>query len=151
MTTEIRFYHMEKQKLEDVLPALLLKALENGRRILVKTLDEKEAERLCEHLWTYQPDIFLPHGTQKDGNAEKQPVFLTANNENPNNADMIILTQGMACDDLSPFSLCCEILDGRDETQIAAARNRWKKYKEAGHALTYWQQGEKSWEKKNTA
>ena len=33
--------------------------------------------------------------------------------------------------------------------QVAAARERWRDYKAAGHPLTYWQQGETGgWEKK---
>jgi DNA polymerase-3 subunit chi len=31
---------------------------------------------------------------------------------------------------------------------VAAARQRWRQAKEAGHALTYWQQTEKGWEQK---
>jgi DNA polymerase III subunit chi len=147
--TEIRFYHMERQDLEQVLPSILLKALENGHRVLVKTRDEKEAERLNEHLWVFQPDIFLPHGTRKDGRPEQQPVWLTPEDENPGNADVLILTQGTESASVESYKLCCELLDGRDENEIARGRERWKKYKDSGHALTYWQQGTKSWEKKS--
>ncbi len=142
---------MESQGLEQVLPSLLARALENNHRIVVKTRDEKETERLSEHLWVFQPGAFLPHGTKKDGFAERQPVFLTSGNDNPNNADVLILTQGTEREDIGGFRLCCELLDGRDEAQVAAARARWKTYKESGYALTYWQQGDKSWEKKNSA
>jgi len=31
---------------------------------------------------------------------------------------------------------------------VEAARTRWLQAKEAGHALTYWQQTEKGWEKR---
>ena len=147
--TEIRFYHMERQDIEQVLPSLLMKALENGHRILIKTRDEPEAERLNEILWTFRPDIFLPHGTKKDGHVDRQPIFLTSGNDNANNADMLILTQG-AEGDVANFKLCCELLDGRDGEQVQLARTHWKKYKDEGHTLTYWQQGEKSWEKKNS-
>lgn len=146
--TEVRFYHMERQSLEQVLPGLITRALENGCRILIKTGDEKEAERLSEHLWVYRSDIFIPHGTKKDGHEKLQPVYLTSSNDNPNNADTIILTQGTTAE-IGGFKLCCELLDGRDPEQINAARSRWKSYKDSGHALTYWQQGEKSWEKKD--
>ena len=147
--TDIRFYHMERQPLEEVLPALLQKALENGHRVLVKTQTEQEAERLAEHLWTFRPDAFLPHGTKKDGRESAQPVFLTAGNDNPNGADVLIVTGGTESGDIAPYKLYCEVFDGRDEKQLTTARARWKSYKDSGHALTYWQQGEKSWEKKS--
>jgi DNA polymerase III subunit chi len=148
--TEVRFYHMERQGIEQVLPSLLMKALENGHRILVKTRDESEAERLNEILWVFRPDIFLPHGTKKDGYDAQQPIYLTSSNDNPNNADMLILAQG-AESEISTFKLCCELLDGKDPEQIDLGRAHWKKYKDEGHALTYWQQGEKTWEKKQSA
>ncbi len=34
--TEIRFYHLQKQRLEDALPGLLEKARERGHRIVVQ-------------------------------------------------------------------------------------------------------------------
>jgi DNA polymerase-3 subunit chi len=40
------------------------------------------------------------------------------------------------------------MFDGNDEAALAAARARWKAAKEAGHTLTYWQQTEKGWEKR---
>ncbi len=151
MMTEVRFYHMERQGLEQVLPGLLMKALENGHRIIVKLRDEKEAERLSEHLWIFRPDIFLPHGTKKDGHAAHQPVWITSEDGNPNGADLLILAQGAQTPSLEGFKLCCEMLDGKNEDETSSARARWKIYKESGLSLTYWQQGEKSWEKKNEA
>jgi DNA polymerase-3 subunit chi len=150
MTTEVRFYHLERTGLEQVLPGLLMKALENGHRILVKTASDKEAERLSEFLWVYNPDSFIPHGAGKDPHQDKQPVWLTANDDNPNNADVLILTNGAQSDAHANFKLCCEMLDGRDSEAVAAARARWKTYKDQGFTVTYWQQGEKGWEKKST-
>ncbi len=34
------------------------------------------------------------------------------------------------------------------ETAVAAARLRWTAAKAAGHQVTYWQQGERGWQKK---
>lgn len=148
MTTEVRFYHLERTGIESVLPGLLAKALENGHRVVIKTADDREAQRLNEFLWTYDPGSFLPHGMKKDGHADRQPVYLTANDDNPNNADMLILTHGAQSTQQASFKLCCEMLDGRDETAVTAARARWKQYKDAGYAVTYWQQGARGWEKK---
>ena len=147
--SEIRFYHLERQNLEQVLPALLSKALEGGHRILVKTSDDHMAERLNDYLWTFNPNSFLPHGSKKDGNAEKQPIWLTSVDENPNNADVLILTGGATSDSMDDFKLCCELFDGRNPEIVSEARARWKAYQEAGHELTYWQQSDKGWEKKS--
>ncbi len=146
--TEIRFYHLERQSQDQVLPMLIAKALDGGKRLVIKTSNDAEAEHLNEHLWTYHPDSFLPHGSKKDGNAALQPVWLTSKDENPNGADVLILTHGSVTEIAKDFSLCCEMLDGHDESAVAEARTRWKSYVEAGHKVTYWKQSERGWEEK---
>jgi DNA polymerase-3 subunit chi len=149
MTTEVRFYHLERQGIEQVLPGLISKALENGHRIIVKTANDNDLQRLNEHLWTHNPNSFIPHGAKKDGNADRQPVWLTTEDENPNNADVLILAQGAESASHGNFKLCCDMIDGRDPQAVTDARVRWKQYKDQGFAVTYWQQGEKGWEKKS--
>lgn len=150
--TEIRFYHLQHTKLEKALPEILSKALATGRRAVVKTAGAASAEQLAEQLWSYRAESFLPHGTSKDGYGPDQPIWLTANDDVPNGAKLLILTGGAAPGDVTAFDLCCEILDGEDEARLAAARGRWKEYQKAGHSLTYWQQNERGgWDKKAEA
>ena len=75
--TEILFYHLQGQKLENVLPALLEKSLERGWRVVVQGSIEERIEALDAHLWTYRDDGFLPHGTWRESEAAQQPVLLT--------------------------------------------------------------------------
>ncbi|MDH5722598.1 MAG: DNA polymerase III subunit chi [Alphaproteobacteria bacterium] len=147
--TEIRFYHLQRQNEHQVLPSLLSKALSNGHKIIVKCANDAEKEKLNEYLWTYNPDSFLPHGSNKDGNEKMQPIWLTAKDENPNGADVLIISQGAQAENMDDFTLCCEMLDGQDEDAVKDARTRWKTYKEQGFEVTYWQQSDQgSWEKK---
>ncbi len=148
--TEIRFYHLLTQSLEQALPAILMKGLSGGRRVVVRFGDEAEVRHFNDHFWTYHPDSFLPHGAANDGHAESQPVFLTAKAENPNKADMLVLCNQQAVTEyIADFNLCCDLLYGQDDDSVAAGRARWKAYKEAGHAITYWQQTETGgWEQK---
>ncbi len=147
--TEIRFYHLERQTLEQALPALVSKAYENGRRIVIRAANDKDAARLNDHLWSYDPNSFLPHGAAKDGRAEQQPIWITAADENPNGADVLILTQGTQTEILDQFSLCCEVFDGRDQGAVTQARTHWKAHQDGDHEMTYWQQSESGWTKKN--
>ncbi len=147
--TEIRFYHLERQSQGQVIPVILTKALERGHRIVVKMCDEPQVAQMNEHLWSFNASSFLPHGCDKDGKAEQQPVWITCKDENPNKADVIIIAQGAELNEPTDFNLCCEMLDGHDENAVIAARSRWKKYKEQDFDLTYWQQSETgAWEKK---
>lgn len=146
---EIRFYHLQQQSLDQVLPAILQKAYQGDHKIHVRLSDEAEVERMNKHLWTFKQDVFLPHGSKKDGHAEKQPVWLSSKSENPNKANVIFLTQGTTEENLDDYTLCCEMLDGRDESAIKEARKRWKKYQDAGLDVTYWHQNSNSgWDKK---
>lgn len=145
--TDIRFYHLTRKTLEQALPELLEKTLQRKWRAIVMTSSPERAESLAQHLWTYRPNGFLPHGSAKDGFASDQPIWLTERDENPNGATVLFLTDGASSDQISSYEIVCEIFNGHDEEATAAARARWKTYKSAGHDLSYWQQGEKGWTK----
>ena len=147
--TQISFYHLIHTPLERALPKLMEKVLESGARAVIRTGSDERAEAICSALWTYEKDSFLPHGTARDGHAASQPVWITAEEENPNGAEFIVLTDGVEQSTIGGFSRCFDMFDGRDDAAVAAARRRWAAYKDAGHELTYWQQTERGgWEKK---
>jgi len=147
--TEISFYHLLHTPLERALPKLIEKVLESGARAVVRAGSTERAEALNGALWTYDQDSFIPHGTARDGNAALQPVWITADEENPNGADILVLTDGAESADIGSYRRCLEMFDGRDDAAVADARRRWSAYKDAAHDLAYWQQTEGGgWEKK---
>ncbi len=145
---EIGFYHLLSMPLERALPRLLERARAQGHRIVVRAASAERVEHLNALLWTYDEAGFLPHGSARDGNAASQPVWLTDREENPNDASMLILVDGVEAEDASAFSRVADLFDGNDEDAVAAARERWRRAKAAGHTLTYWQQTPAGWEKK---
>jgi DNA polymerase-3 subunit chi len=150
--TEIRFYHLQRTTLERALPVLLEKSLERSWRAVVMARSGERVESLNGLLWTYRNDGFLPHGSAEDGNASLQPVWLTDVDENPNDANVLFLTDGAVSQNVGMFGLCCELFDDSDADTVNAARGRWSAYLEAGHHLTYWQQNDGGgWEKKAEA
>lgn len=150
--TEIRFYHLTRRTLEEVLPVMLERTVvRDGRRALVITGSSARVEDLNAHLWSYNDRGFLPHGSKADGHATLQPIWLTDQDENPNDARVLFLADGAPPADPEAFDLVCELFEGRDEAAVTAARQRWQIYKDAGHDLTYWQQTERGgWEQKAT-
>ncbi|GIL39449.1 DNA polymerase III subunit chi [Roseiterribacter gracilis] len=146
--TDIRFYHLQRATLDELLPVLLEKARERGHRIVVKLGSAERVASLDTQLWTYRPESFLAHGTASDGEADRQPIWLTTVDENPNSADMLVLADGATCAKVDGWAVLCDLFDGNDEEAVAAARSRWTAWKTDGHALTYWQQGPRGWEKK---
>jgi DNA polymerase-3 subunit chi len=141
--TEVLFYHLQRQPLERVLPALLEKSLERGWRALVQAASEERVEALDAHLWTYRDDAFLPHGTHKESAAGQQPVLLTVNDDNPNGAQVRFLIDGAPVPaDAETYQRIVLLFDGEDPDAVAAARSRWTEAKARGFDVTYWQADE---------
>jgi DNA polymerase III subunit chi len=149
--TEVRFYHLSRATAAQALPDLLEKTLARGWRAVVRLHSPAQVEAMAEHLWTYRADSFLPHGTDKDGSAKDQPIWLTAQDERPNKADVLFLVDGAAQGTDEAYALICELFDGQSDALVQTARERWSRYKEQSYALTYWQQSERGWQKKEGA
>ena len=145
--TEIRFYHLRTTALERALPQLLEKILARGTRAVVMAGSPERVAALDDALWTYDDRSFLPHGSARDGFAEEQPVWLTMQPENPNGAQVLVLTDG-AVAEIGAWPMVLEIFDGNSDAAVATARERWKAHKAAGHELAYWKQNDQGkWEK----
>jgi DNA polymerase III subunit chi len=141
--TEILFYHLKGQTLEQVLPALLQKSLERGWRVVVQACSDERVDVLDAHLWTWRDDTFLPHGTWRDSEASEQPILLTVNEENPNKAVTRFLVEGANMpDNVSAYQRVVVLFDGADPDAVATARVRWSEAKAAGFDVTYWQTDE---------
>jgi DNA polymerase-3 subunit chi len=138
--TEILFYHLQGQKIEGVLPALLEKSLERGWRVIVQGASEERIEALDAHLWTYRDDGFMPHGTWREAEAGEHPVLLTLNDGNPNGANVRFLIEGAPVPtDAESYQRIVLLFDGDDDEAVAAARERWTESKAKGFDATYWQ------------
>jgi DNA polymerase-3 subunit chi len=146
---EVSFYHLERATLEQALPKLLEKVLERGLRAVVQAGTDERVEALNTALWTYEQGSFLPHGTAADGHPERQPIFLTPHDENPNAAGVLVLVDNVDSRSIDAFQRVLDLFDGRDEESVSAARRRWSDRRTAGHDVTYWQQtAQGGWERK---
>jgi DNA polymerase III subunit chi len=149
MSTEVWFYHLEHRSLESVLPELLERTLAKGWRAVVQCGAQDRVEALDAHLWTYADDSFMPHGTARDGAAERQPIFLTHGDDNPNQAQVRVLTDGADIPDLTGYTRALILFDGRNDDALKRARQQWKAIKALGLPAAYWQQSDAGkWEKK---
>ena len=146
--TDVRFYHLRTTPLEKALSGLLVKALDGGMRAVVLAGSDERVEALCAVLWTFDPASFLPHGAAVDGSPDQQPIYLTTVEENPNGADLLVITDGIEPAYLDSFDRCADIFDGNDPEAVTAARARWRRLRETGHTLAYWRQtAQGGWEK----
>lgn len=149
--SRIDFYHLQKQSLDEVLPKLLLKAYATGKRIKLMVGTPERVDFINSLLWTFDDESFLPHGTKKDGFSSAQPIYVSAEDDNPNNAEFLFLTDGAVVDveNLNRFERVFNIFDGNSEDSLVAAREYWKQLKNNGGELHYWQQNASGkWEQK---
>jgi DNA polymerase III subunit chi len=151
---EIWFYHLQHQPLERALPALVEEFRAQGSRIVVQAASDERLDALDEALWTYSDASFLAHGRARDGDADRQPIYLTTSEDNPNQARLRLLVDGadvaaLLAAEPSAYERVILIFDGNDTDQLENARAQWKCLKEQGFELTYWRQGERGrWEKR---
>ena len=147
--TEVMFYHLERQTLEDVLPILLEKTLSRGWRAVVEVPDSERLEALDRHLRTFRDDSFLPHASERDDPGQRQPIWLTSGRTNPNGAEIRFLTHRADPSDVETYRRVVLLFSADDAEAVRHARGQWKPLKAAGHACTYWQQtGSGGWEQK---
>jgi DNA polymerase-3 subunit chi len=146
--TEIGFYHLTRSTLEQALPRLLGRVLAIPARALVLCGSEERLRVLDDALWTCAEPDWLPHGTPGP-DAARQPILLTLEDAPPpNEAQHVFLTDGCRSVHLGLYQRAFDLFDGSDEAALAAARQRWKEAKAAGHGLAYWQQTASGWERK---
>lgn len=150
--SQIDFYHLQKQSLEQVLPKLVEKAYATGKHIKIKVGNNARVEFINAALWTYDDEAFLPHGTKKDGFAKEQPIWISADDDNPNQADMLFLVDGADIElaQAEQFTRIFNIFDGNDEHALQQARTFWKDISTTNNSKNYFQQDENGhWHKKN--
>ena len=147
--TEIRFYHLERRRVDQALPTLLERALEESRRVLVRASSEEMVAALNERLWTYDDASFLPHGAAGDGDPMEQPIFLTSELDNPNAASMLVQLSGADSSEADDaFDLVVLMFDGRDEAALTQARGEWRRLKDQGGTTSYWRESDEGgWER----
>jgi DNA polymerase-3 subunit chi len=150
---EILFYHLERKPLDAVLPGLIEKSIARGWRVLIRADTAERAEDIDNLLWTYDDQTFLPHAQKGDGDPKDQPVLITTEEDNANDAHILFLIGGApppAWD--APLTMALTrivvLFDGRDPAALDAARAAWKDAKSAGHDVTYWKESAAGkWEK----
>ncbi len=140
------FYHCTRRAPLDVLPVLAAKALDAGHKVAVHASDAAALDAIDQHLWTYDPDSFLPHGRE---NAAAQPVLLTDGFEPENRADLLICVGGKLPGDVGAFARVLYLFDGSEEAAVETARKHWRALSAREDVEpVYWTQSENGgWQK----
>ena len=149
MPATARFYHLTRDRAEDLLPVLIAKSREIGLTVAVRGTEGERMDRLDSHLWHL--DGFLPHGRAGGAHDALQPVLLlheaTAVGSLPNAPGCLITLDGAAVDPAEPAALdrLCILFDGQDQAAVQHARSQWRDLTGAGIPAEYWSQQTGRW------
>lgn len=145
---QVGFYHLTRTSFEAALPTLLERTLAFGARAVIRCQGSEQVSALDDALWATPLGVWLPHGSQEMGHADRQPIWLTACDEAPNGAAFLFRLNGAWDGALTGFKRIFDLFDGRDDEAIQRARLRWQEMKQAGYHMTYWKQEAKGWARK---
>lgn len=136
---EINIY-LVRASLASIVPKLLEKIYTMGERCVFRLQSTEEVEVWSKSLWTYSPKSFLPHGDKRDDYADKQPIWLTDTDENPNSSSVCMVLNGSSAVPMSGYTKGIEVIEINDQNGIIVARKRIKEYTTQGIMLKIWQQ-----------
>lgn len=137
---KVDFYHLTDRPLEQVLPRICERIIEDGGRLLIVAADDAQRAGLDRLLWAYSADSFLPHACLGAGNDEAQPILLAPDVNPANRARHIALADGEWRDDALDFDRAFFFFD---EVHLKPARAAWKALADRdGVDRRYWRQND---------
>lgn len=131
--TRIDFYVDASDKLA-VAARLVGKARGNRHKVLVYAPDEGTARAIDRLLWTTPPTGFVPHCMAHDPLAAETPVLITRNPDELPHDDVLLNLDREWPPAFARFHRVLEIV-GNDEDDKAAARARFRFYRDRGYEL----------------
>lgn len=131
--TRIDFYQISGDE-QNFTCRLIDLVYRRGHRIYVHTTDEKQAESLDEHLWSFREDAFVPHSLQSQ--ELDVPIKIGFGDEAEDHGEVLINLSGEIPDFFSQFDRVAEVVPA-DENSRRAARENYTFYKQRGYVLHY--------------
>ena len=110
------------------------KAYRQGHQVYIHTDSERQLTQLDELLWTFRAGSFLPHAVNAGDSPGEQPILLGRDREPEGPGDVLLNLAAGVPGFFSSFNRVAELVGGDDE-QLAAARERYRFYKERGYHL----------------
>jgi len=148
--TQVSFYHLTKTSVDEALPKLLEKVLENDSKALMVVENNEEIPHYDKLLWSVGGTRLIPHGINGEGDEEMQPVLISEKIENNNKANFLVTIGKYDSEEFVGFERSLYIFNGNDKVELEFARNKWKGLK-SNDKLTlkyYFQNDKGNWEEK---
>jgi DNA polymerase-3 subunit chi len=136
--TEVLFVQTSASRMEMRACEIAEESYAQGRRLQIIALDQEQAERLDDLLWTFKPDTFIPHGLWVGSPDEPaQPVVVTTRKEAVEGMDSLLMMGYGEVDLVGQFSHAFHLVLVDNEDRLDGSRRYWTLLKDAGFSLRH--------------
>jgi DNA polymerase-3 subunit chi len=132
--TSVDFYYNANDRLQ-VACRLAGKALQQRKRVLIYAPQGEVAARVDRMLWTWPATGFVPHCMAGDPLAAETPVLIARDAYEAAPCEILLNLGDEAPPFYERFERLLEIV-GREDAERSAGRARYRRYREAGHAIS---------------
>ena len=133
--TQIYFYHNASDRIAAA-AALIGKAYQQRKPLLVFAPDDEMSSTLDRHLWIHPATGFVPHVHSDSPLAAETPILITDTLDSPLHDERLFNLSDEIPDGFSRFTSVIEIV-GQQETERQAGRERVKYYKDRGYEIKF--------------
>lgn len=134
--TEIYFYSGATDKTYTAC-RLSAKAMQQGLKVMIYTLDTALIDQLDKMLWTFSPTSFIPHCRTDDKLAHATPVTLGHELTQIKHHDVLLNLHDQHAPSFDRFDRLIEIAGTQSEDKTAA-RKRYRFYQESGYKIHHY-------------
>ena len=136
--TEILFVEVTASRMEMRACEIAERNYSQGRRLQIIAVDEKQAVRLDDLLWTFKPDTFIPHDLWSG--ARSKPglaVVISSREEQVEGIESLLMMDYCGVDLVRQFSQAVHMVVVDNPERLDASRRYWTLLKEAGFSLRH--------------
>ena len=147
---DVRYYHLMRTALDQAVPQLVERSLENGWRVGILSSSLDILKRLDDAIWTHNPESFIPHALIKpdalDESVKDYPALLGMDESHLiNQPHVLFILSDAPVNAPDSYKRICRFFDGNREDSLKAARVRWKEDKENSLSPSYFQEDSGGW------
>ena len=136
--TEILFVEVTASRMEMRACEIAERIYAQGDRLQIVAIDEVQAARLDDLLWTYTPDNFVPHTLWKGVDSEsEQPVIITTRKERVPGIASLLTLDYCPVKMVRQFSKVIHLVVVDNQERLEASRRYWTLLKDAGFTLRH--------------
>jgi DNA polymerase-3 subunit chi len=136
--TEVIFLKVTASRMEIRACEIAEHTYAQGERLQIIAIDEEQAARLDDLLWTYKPNSFVPHTLWKSmDNESAQPVVITTQKEQVPGIASLLTMDYCPVEMVQQFSKVIHVVVVDNQERLEASRRYWTLLKDAGFSLTH--------------